>query len=57
MGLRALPEPKYVGLGMRSRAQVHGDAEVHTQLAGHVMPTMGVHPIKRTSCMDLSFLP
>jgi len=57
MDLRALFEPKYIGLGMCSRAQVHEDAGVHAQLAGHVMPTMDVHPIKRTPCMDLSFLP
>ena len=42
---------------MRSRARVHGKAGVHAQLAEHVMPTMGAHPIRHTPCMDLDFLP
>jgi hypothetical protein len=57
MDLRTLLEPKYVGFGMCSQARVHGDAGVHAQLAEHVMPTMGAHPIRHMPCMNLDFLP
>jgi len=42
--------PNMLVLGCAPELKFTGDA-------GHVMPTMGVHPIRRTPCMDLSFLP